>query len=732
MRFSSILTAAAIVLMPALLNAQDQDLQLRDVWASGSLLPERFSSVTHLADGKHFTRLKSNRSRQSQFILRYSYEEAEPLDTLFKSTELASIDDYSFSASERYLLLKTQTQPIYRYSTRAVFYIYDREEDRMTPVHNEEYLMYATLSPDEERVAYVHDNDLYIQPIDGEEPEAVTTDGEKNRILNGRSDWVYEEELNLVKAFEWAPDGKRLAYYRFNESALPTFSLKKYADSNYPARYTYKYPKVGEPNSEVSLHTYHVTKRETTTIQTEPKNWEYLPRIQWTKDPEMLSYQTLNRNQNDLKLYFADATTGEARQVHQKTSDTYVEVNDMLTFLPDNAFIWNSEKSGFNHLYHYNADGELVNRITEGNWEVAGFMGYDEADEQVYFQAAKPTPMQRQVYRIGLNGENRKQLSSEEGTHSVEFSADYSYAIMTSSAANEPPQTTILNAEREKVRQPIENQALKERMGKYNFSDQTFFQFETRDGTQLNGYMVKPPDFDESREYPVLMRCYGGPGIQTVKNEWGYYDYTYNQLLAQKGYIVVSVDNRGTGARGREFQKMTYQNLGHYETIDQIAGANYLAKQPYVDSTRIGIFGWSYGGYLSLLSLAKGSEAFQTGVAVAPVTDWRFYDNIYTERYMRRPSVNEEGYEQSSVLNYADEFEDHFLLVHGMYDDNVHPQHSMELMRRLINRNHAFDSEVYPNKTHSISGGFTRYHLFNRITQYLDNHLKSPESAKAQ
>ena len=434
------------MLMPALLNAQDQDLQLRDVWASGSLLPERFSSVTHLADGKHFTRLKSNRSRQSQFILRYSYEEAEPLDTLFKSTELANIDDYSFSASERYLLLKTQTQPIYRYSTRAVFYIYDREEDRMTPVHNAEHVMYATLSPDEERVAYVHDNDLYIQPIDGEEPEAVTTDGEKNRILNGRSDWVYEEELNLVKAFEWAPDGKRLAYYRFNESALPTFSLKKYADSNYPARYTYKYPKVGEPNSEVSLHTYHVTKQETTTIQTEPKNWEYLPRIQWTKDPEMLSYQTLNRNQNDLKLYFADATTGEARQIHQKTSDTYVEVNDMLTFLPDNAFIWNSEKSGYNHLYHYDADGELVNRITEGDWEVTGFMGYDEADEQVYFQAAKPTPMQRQVYRIGLNGENRKQLSSEEGTHSVEFSADYSYAIMTSSAANEPPQTTILNA----------------------------------------------------------------------------------------------------------------------------------------------------------------------------------------------------------------------------------------------------------------------------------------------
>ncbi len=709
----------------ASVNAQDSSLTLRDAWASRAFFPDRFSSVTHLDDGKHYARLKQNRSKNSQFILRYSYDQSEPLDTLYKTSDLPMIDDYTFSSSGKYLLLKTQTQHIYRYSTRAVFFVFNRETEELTPIHGKEHVMYATMGPDEEKVAYVHENNLYVQAIDAETRQAVTTDGKKNDILYGRSDWVYEEELNLVKAFEWSPDGEKLAYYRFDESHLPTYTLNKYVDSNYPYKYTYKYPKVGEPSSEVSIHVFDVGESTKTSVETNPENWEYLPRIQWTKNPQVLSYQTLNRNQNDLKLYFADANTGKSRLIHRKNSETYVEVNKILTFLADNHFIWNSEKSGYNHLYHYNAEGEQLSAITAGDWEVSDMLGYDQEDKQVYFQAARPTPMQRQVYRADLDGDNVRKISEKAGINEANFSEDFSHLILTSSGMNRPPRTTIRKSGGKILREPIDNQALKERMKKHNFSKQSFFQFKTRDDTKLNGYMIKPPNFDPDKEYPVLMRCYGGPGIQTVKHQWGYYDYLYNQFLAQKGYIVVSVDNRGTGARGREFQKMTYQNLGHYESIDQIAGANYLANKPYVDSNRIGIFGWSYGGYLSLLSLAKGSEAFQTAVAVAPVTDWRFYDNIYTERYMRRPSVNEDGYEQSSVLNYVDSFQDRFLLVHGMYDDNVHPQNSMELMRRLVSRNKPFDSEVYPNKTHSISGGYTRYHLFRKVTDYLDEHLKN-------
>ena len=707
-------------------HSQEDSLSLRDVWASGTFFPNRFSSVNHLDDGDHFTRLKQNRAANSQFILRYQYRNADPLDTLYKTKALPGIDDYSFSSSGQYILLKTATQPIYRYSTRAVFYVYNRENEQLTPIHDKAHVMYATISPDEEHVAYVHENNLYLQEIGGTNTQAVTTEGEKNKILYGRSDWVYEEELNLVKAFEWSPDGEHLAYYRFDESHLPTYTLNKYVDSNYPYKYTYKYPKVGEASSHVSLHVFDLKADDKVKINTEPDAWEYLPRIQWTKDPSLLSYQTLNRNQNNLKLYFADANDGSTELIHQKESETYVEVNKTLTFLANNHFIWNSEKSGYNHLYHYNAEGEQLNAITAGKWEVTSLLGYHPADKKVYFQAARPTPMQRHVYVTDLSGENRKKLSKKPGISEANFSADFSHLVLTSSGMNRPPRTTIRKASGKVLREPVNNKALKKRMANYGFREQSFFQFETKDGTSLNGYMLKPQGFDPDKEYPVLMRCYGGPGIQTVKHEWGYFDYIYNQYLAQQGYIVVSIDNRGTGGRGREFQKMTYQNLGHYESIDQIAGAEYLAEKPYVDEDRIGIFGWSYGGYLSLLSLAKGSEAFQTAVAVAPVTDWRFYDNIYTERYMRRPEGNKDGYEQSSVLNYVDSFQDHFLLVHGMYDDNVHPQNSMELIRRLVSRNKPFDAEVYPNKTHSISGGLTRYHLFRKITDYLADHLKNP------
>lgn len=718
----------AFLMVGQLTTAQDKSLTLRDVWASGGFIPESFSQVTHLNDGEHFTRLKGNRQTGNQFILRYRYDEAEPVDTLFHGRQAeglkSRIQGYQFSKNERYILFKTRVQKIYRYSTRGVFYAFDRETGSLTPVHNGNHVMYATIAPDEEQVAFVYENNLYIQDLSSGTTQQVTNDGQKNKILNGRSDWVYEEELELVKAFEWSPDGERIAYYKFNQSDLKDYTLKKYVDSNYPKQYKYKYPKAGEPNSDISLHVYDL-EDETKTTLTNGEESEYYPRIKWTNDPQTISYQVLNRPQNQLDLYFSDAQTGKSRKVLTKSSETYVEVNDHLTFLDNNRFLWTSEADGYRHIYIYNQNGEVVQQVTEGDWVVTGFSGYDEANEKVYYQSAEKSPLERHVYSIDIDGTNKKLLFEEEGTTSANFSETYDYYIINHSDANQPPKATIFNREGKVLRKPVQNNGLKERMKEHNFTEKTFFQVETEDGTSLNGWMMKPPEFKADKDYPVFMTCYGGPGIQSVKKSWGWQNYNYYQYLAQQGYIVVTIDNRGTGARGTKLKKMTYKNLGHYESKDQITAAKALAKRDYVDEDRIGIFGWSYGGYLTLLSLAKGADVFQTGVAVAPVTDWRFYDNIYTERYMRKPSENPEGYRKSSVLNHVDSFQDKFLLVHGAYDDNVHPQHSMEFMKKMISRNKPFDSEFYPNKTHSISGGWTRYHLFKRITDFLAENLKS-------
>lgn len=727
-----LLTLALSLLLfgQVLLHAQENNIKLRDVWASGKFYPKRFSNVQHMKDGQHYTRMERLAGPDQQALVKYSYQKADPVDTLLKTGELSieeGINDYQFSDDERYLLFKTQEKSIYRYSTKGVFYVYDRSEASLVPVHNGAHIMYATFSPDGEKVAYVHKNDLYIQANNSGDQKRVTDDGQMNKILNGRSDWVYEEEFKLVKAFKWSPNGEKLAFYRFDESRVNEYSLNKYVDSNYPKKYQYKYPKAGEQNSLLSIHIYDINSEKAIEVATGNKKDIYLPRMKWTKDPERLAFQRMNRHQDHLQLYFANAENGKSRKVYEEERDTYINIDKDLTFLEGNRFIWSSDKDGYQHLYLIDANGEELSQITEGKWPVTEFIGYDPANEQVYYQSAEVSPMERHVYRIGLDGNNKKTMANGAGTYEAEFSEDYSYYIQTHTAANKPQSVSIHQKDGTKIREPVTNETLRKQMKEYVFKQKSFFQFETKDGTSLNGWMIKPKGFNESEEYPVFMTCYGGPGAQTVTHDWGSLNYIYHQYLAQQGYLVVSVDNRGTGGRGADFQKQTYKNLGELESTDQIEAARYLGEKEYVDENRIGIFGWSYGGYLSLMSLAKGSDVFKTAVSVAPVTDWRFYDNIYTERFMQRPSDNEKGYRKSSLLNKVDKFEDHFLLVHGMYDDNVHPQHSMELIKRLVQRNKSFDTEFYANKTHSIAGGLTRYHLFQRISKYLDNYLKKPQ-----
>ncbi len=729
--FYSIAILLLFSVFPLLSQGQEKTLSLMDVWGSGRFIPSTFSQVNHLKDGSHFSRLKKNPKTNDQYLLKYHYKSGEPKDTILNTGNLEKwdlrINDYRFSSQENYLLLKTQTQRIYRYSTRAVFYVYDIEKAKITPVHEGRHVMYASISPNEKHLAFVHKNNVYTQSLKTGKIQQITTDGEKNKILNGKSDWVYEEEFELVQAFEWSPDGEKIAYYKFKQIKLKNYTLKRYIDSNYPMQYTYKYPKAGEPNSDVSLHIYHLDDQRKVKVDKGEKKLEYYPRIKWTNNPDVLAFQEMNRHQNTLNLHFAEAGNGQSRKVLTKNSDTYLEINDNLTFLEDNQFLWTSEKDGYRHIYLFNEDGEKIRQVTNGEWVVTKFIGYDPEEETIYYQSTEVSPLERHVYSISIEGKEKQKLVGKEGTNNVNFSSDYSYYIGTHTSADKPPKTSVYNEDGEKIREPITNQAVKKLMNAYNFSGKTFFKFKTRDGTSLNGWMLKPKNFNPNKEYPVFMTCYGGPGVQTVTKDWGWRNYNYYQYLAQNGYIVVSVDNRGTIARGTQFKKMTYQNLGHYESIDQIEAAKYLADKDYIDENRIGIFGWSYGGYLTLLSLAKGADVFQTGVAVAPVTDWRFYDNIYTERYMRKPSENQEGYRKSSVLNYVDSFEDKFLLIHGMYDDNVHPQNSMELMKRLVKHNKPFNSEFYPNKTHSIGGGWTRYHLFNRVTEFINENLKTIE-----
>lgn len=704
--------------------SQNKNIELDEVWASGTFYPAGFYGVNHLKDGKHYSKLEYDRDHQKFLILKYAYEKENAVDTLFSSSWLNSdksglkIEDYQISPNGNYILLKTSVIHIYRHSTKAVFYLYDRTTKKLSPIMSGESIMYATMSPDEKYVAFVFDNNLYIQDVKTSNTTSITDDGKVNHILNGFSDWVYEEEFTLVRAFQWSPDGKKIAFYRFDESKVKKYTIPDYKGV-YPDLYTYKYPTAGEANSKIKLFIYNTEDKGKIEVETGNDTDIYIPRIKWTSDPNILSFQKMNRLQNKLELNFADASTGKSEVVYTETNPYYIDITDNLTFLQNNDFLWTSEKDGYNHIYLFNKKGKLKKQITKGDWDVTNFVGYDEADKKIYYISAEVSPLERHVYSINLNGSDKKKLTDKKGTNKIEFSKDFSYYILTHSSANEPPDITLHTKDGKLVRVIEDNKAFKEKIANYSTSPKEFFTFTIADGTSLNGWMIKPPDFDPDKKYPVLMTVYGGPGIQTVTDDWGWINYFWHQYLAERGYIVVSVDNRGTGARGQEFKKMTYLHLGKYETEDQIAAAKYLGSQKYIDDDRIGIFGWSYGGYMTLLCLLKGNDVFSTGISVAPVTSWKFYDNIYTERYMQRPQDNPEGYEESAPLKYADQLKGHLLLVHGTYDDNVHPINSMELIKRFIDNNEKFDSEFYPNKTHGISGGLTRLHLFNRISHFI-------------
>lgn len=708
-------------------TVQANPITLEKIWKQGYFSPQTIRMGKSMLDGEHYT-LVENKFQ----INKYSYESGKFIETLAdirgiivnESDETPPIDAYYFDSSENQLLIAVNTQSIYRHSSISDFYVFNVSEQTATPLSENGPQRLPLFSPDAARVAFVRDNNVYIKEPGQEDEVQVTHDGLNNHIINGTTDWVYEEEFGFTQGFHWSPDGRRIAFYRFDESDVKEFSMSLYG-TLYPEEYRFKYPKAGEDNAVVSIHIFDLQTGQTLALDTGDEHDQYIPRIKWTADAEKLAVYRLNRHQNHLEILSFDVTSGEAQLLYEEKNRYYIEINDDLYFTRDGqSFFISSEKSGFNHLYRYDMNGNLLNPVTSGQWDVNAFLGLDEKNGIVYYTSHEQSPMENHLYSIGADGKSKRLLTHEEGYNQPSFSSNFLYFINNHTTINTPPVYSIHKADGSLVKILQDNSALETRLQQHNYGEVQFIEIPVADDVLLNSWILYPPGFDPDQEYPMFMYVYGGPGSQTVTHRWNTFNGAWFQMLAQMGYVVVSVDNRGTGGRGEEFRKMTYQELGKYETIDLIEAATWLGNQDYIDRNRMGIFGWSYGGYLSSLCLAKGADVFSAAIAVAPVTTWRFYDTVYTERYMRTPEENPAGYDNNSPINHADKIKGAFLLVHGSADDNVHYQNTMEMAGALIEADVDFEMMIYPNHNHSIVGGNARLHLYRLMTDFLTRKLQ--------
>ena len=701
------------------LTQEPKKLTIEDIYFSNTFSQDWVWGLNSMKNGKEYTVIDYIKNDVS--IDKYSYKSGKKINSILKSSEIDSLkfDGYKFNSNEEKLLLKVNTESIYRYSNKSFIYAFDIKSKELIKISDEKISL-ADFSPNGKMVSYVFDNNLYIYELSSGKTTKCTTDGVKNKIINGATDWVYEEEFAIVKGYEWSHDSKFLAYYKFDESNVKEFSMDLFNQNLYPTQEKFKYPKAGEENSKVSIHILNVNTKKS--FQVNENDFEYTPRIYWTKDSKNLCVFKLNRHQNHLKLLFTNPESKKTVLIYEEKDSRYIDIHDNIKFL-NTGFIWSSEKDGFNHLYKFSYDSKKMFQITSGEYEITKFYGYNESKKILYYQSNEKSPLQKHIYSINIDGTNKKLLSNGKGVNNANFSTTFDYFINTNSTANQPNYITLNNKKGKLIRVIKNSEKLIQTLSNYELSKKEFFSFKTEYNINLNGWMIKPPDFDSNKKYPVLMYVYGGPGNQQVLDNWGGRNYMWYQYLAQQGIVIVCVDNRGTGGRGADFKKCTYKELGKLETEDQIAANKYLASLDYIDQNKIGIWGWSYGGYMSSLCLLKGNEIFNFAIAVAPVTNWRFYDTIYTERYMRTPQENPDGYDLNSPINYIKQLKGNYLLVHGSADDNVHYQNSMEMISSLVKENKQFDLFIYPDKNHSIYGGTTRLHLMTKITDFIIKNL---------
>ncbi len=722
----------AIALLPLSLAAQNQTVELEDITARGTFYAKSVRGLRSMSDGIHYSTLEEGKR-----IAKYQYATGKKVVTVFDLEKemkgefnIKYIEGYEFNGDETKILIYTNSETIYRHSFRADYYVYDIQYNELKPLSEKGKQQVASFSPNGEMVAFVRDNDLHLAKLKFGTESQITTDGEYNKILNGIPDWVYEEEFGFSKAYDWSADSKEIAFIRFDETNVKEFAFPLYeasyptneAYSLYPGQYKFKYPKAGEDNSVVSVHVFNIKNRTTKTMDIGSETDIYIPRIRFTKAEGKLGIIKMNRHQNFLELMIATTNSGVCNTVFTDRNERYIEqdVLDNLQFLEDGKhFVYVGEMDGYNHVYLYTMAGRKVRQITSGDWDVTDYLGYNEKTRMFYYQAAAQSPMQREVYAIRNDGKKTIKFSTVDGTNKAVFSKGFKYYINYLSNTTTPTLVTLHDGKGKQIRVLEDNKALKERVTNYAISNKEFITLKTSEGVELNAWVVKPLNFDASKKYPLLMVQYSGPNSQQVLDRWS---IGWEQHLAAKGYIVACVDPRGTGARGEEFRKCTYMKLGKYESDDQIEAAKYFGSLDYVDESRIGIWGWSFGGFMTALSMSK-SDVFKMGIAVAAPTNWRYYDSVYTERYMRKPQENANGYDDNSPINHAKDLSGRLFLIHGTADDNVHYQNAMEYVDRLVQAGKQFDMFVYPNRNHFLRGGNVYNHVYKMKAEYLLRNL---------
>lgn len=689
--------------------------------------PKFIQGFRGMNDGIHFTKISKTDSGSciTKHLITDYNKTGEVLLNLSKlkyNNQSISVDDYTFNQDETKILLLTEKQAVYRRSYTAVYYIYDLNTKQLSKLSTtDEKQTQASFSQDGSKIAYSSNNNLFIKDLNSGKTTQITNDGKINQIINGTSDWVYEEEFSITKAFDWSPDSKYISYLKFDESKVKDFTMEYNVGQLYPTLYTFKYPKAGEANSLVTAYIYDLENQ--TTQQIDLGEYEYIPRISWSNINNTLVLQTLNRHQNHLKYHKVtlENSTWLDRIFYEEKNKTYIDIDDNLIFLKDGrSILRTSEKDAYKHIYKICFDGS-EQQITKGNWDVIDFCGIDAKNKYIYYTAAKKGAIHKGIYKTDLNGKRDLAISSETGKNNANFTPGMRYFIKNYSNANTPPVFSLCDNDGKVIATMEDNSELVEKIKKHQFSPKEFIEFDMGDYS-LNGWIIKPANFDVNKKYPVYVNIYGGPGSNMVYDGWDF-NLPWHELLAQEGYVVVSVDPRGTMYRGKKFKDITYLQLGKYETQDFIHVAKQLQQLSYIDSTRIGIQGWSYGGFMAASCMTKGDGIFKMGIAIAPVTNWKYYDNIYTERFMRTPAENPEGYNANSPINFANDLQGKFFIIHGSGDDNVHVQNTLEMVNALIRANKQFDLFIYPNRTHGIYGGNTRNHLFQMVLDYVKENL---------